>query len=103
MLVIGACPWAIARWRLGGMPQSAREYADRAWLVAAPAMLGPAVLFVLGPHTIFSTNRGEFAVTFGELALPWLLRTAGVNWIVLFSVGCVLALFSDRSHALTRP
>ena len=36
--------------------------AARLWLFAAPALLGPAVVFVLGPHTIFANNAAEFAV-----------------------------------------
>ena len=32
------------------------------WLFAAPALLVPAVVFLLGPHTIFSNNAAEFAV-----------------------------------------
>ncbi|HKY22374.1 MAG TPA: hypothetical protein VJM31_14260 [Vicinamibacterales bacterium] len=96
MLMIAATPWAVSRWRIAGAPANARAYARRVRLVAAPALLGPAIVFALGPHTIFATNRGEFAVTFGELAWPWLLRTVGINWIILFATGCVFALISDR-------
>ena len=70
--------------------------AARVWTVAAPAMLGPAVVFVLGPHTIYTTNPGEFAVPFRDLLLPWLLQAAGLNWLILFAVGCLFALFSER-------
>jgi hypothetical protein len=65
-------------------------------MVALPALLGPAVVFVLGPHTIFATNPGEWAVPFGDLALPWLLRTAGIHWLVLVAVGCAIAVLSER-------
>ena len=53
------------------------------------ALLGPAVVFALGPHTIFANNASEFAVAYGELAAPWLLRTVVLNWIVSSpSVAC---------------
>ncbi|HKY22375.1 MAG TPA: sulfatase-like hydrolase/transferase [Vicinamibacterales bacterium] len=96
MLMIAAAPWAVSRWRIAGAPANARAYARRVWLVAAPALLGPAIVFAVGSHTIFANNRGEFAVTFGELAWPWLLRAVGINWIILFAAGCVFALISDR-------
>jgi len=96
MLMISAAPWAIGRWRATGAPRNVRGYARRVWIVAAPALLGPAVLFALGPHTIFATNRDEFAVTFGGLALPWLLRAVLINWIILLAAGCAIALLSER-------
>ena len=77
-----------------GAAEASREYVARLWLVAAPALLAPAVVFLLGPHTIFASNPGEFAVPFGQLAAPWLLRTAAINWLILFGVGCVVALLS---------
>ena len=84
-------------WQHTGAPKSAREYAHRLWLVAAPALLAPLVIFVLGPHTIFTNNPGEFAVPFGQLAAPWLVRTVAVNWLVLLGVGCMAAMLSERS------
>lgn len=66
------------------------------WLLTAPAALPPAILFLLGPHTIFATNTGEFAAGFGELAFPWLLQTATLYWLVLLAVGFAIALVSDR-------
>jgi PA14 domain-containing protein len=82
------------RWRHTAAPQSVRDYAGRVWLVAVPALLGPAVVFVFGPHTIFANNTGEFAVPFSQLASPWLLKTAAINWILLFGLGCVVAVLS---------
>jgi Sulfatase len=72
----------------------------RVWMVAAPALLGPAIVFLLGPHTIFTTNADEFAVPFAELAIPWLLRTAALNWLIALGVGCLLALISERATQL---
>ena len=83
-------------WRTTAAPQSAREYVARLWLFAAPALLVPAVVFVLGAHTIFVNNSAEFAVGFGELAWPRVLRTVAVNWIILLGVGCVIAVLSER-------
>jgi hypothetical protein len=80
--------------RSAGAPQNFRDYADRLWLVAAPALLAPAVVFLLGPYAIFAGNPGEFAVPFGQLAAPWLLRTAAMNWLILFGLGCAIALVS---------
>ena len=98
LLVIGIAVAAnFGTWRRTAAPRSVRDYAARMWLVAAPALLGPAVVFALGPHTIFANNAGEFAVAYRELAAPWLLRTVALNWIVLVAVGCVFALISERA------
>lgn len=96
LLIITAGAVNVDTWRRTGAPKSAREYARRLWLFAGPAFLIPAVVFVLGPHTIFANNAEEFAVAFGELAAPWLLRTVAMNWIVLFVAGCLIALLSER-------
>jgi hypothetical protein len=86
-----------ARWRRTAAPQSTREYAARLSVFAAPALLVPAVVFALGPHTIYAANTAEFAVSYGELAAPWLLRTVVLNWMVLLLVGCILALVSEKA------
>ena len=83
-------------WRTTAAPHSAREYGTRLWIVAAPALLIPAVVFLLGSHTIFSNNAAEFAVSFGELATPRLLRTVAVNWIILLAAGSIIAVLSER-------
>jgi hypothetical protein len=83
-------------WRAAGAPRSVREYAKRIWPFTVPALMAPAVLFALGPHTIFGNNTAEFAVQYGELAVPWLLRTVAINWVVLFGIGCALAVISER-------
>ena len=84
-------------WRTTSAPRSPREYAGRLWLVSAPALLAPAVVFMLGPNTIFTNNAGEFAVPFNQIAAPWLLRSAAVNWLILFGAGCVLAALSETA------
>ncbi len=35
--------------RSAGAPRNFRDLADRLWIVAAPALLAPAVVFLLGP------------------------------------------------------
>ena len=87
-------------WRQTSAPRSAREYVSRLWLIAAPALLAPFVVFLLGPHTIFTTNPGEFAVPFQQLASPWLLQATAINWIILFGLGCLAALLSERAALL---
>ena len=82
------------RWRHTFAPQSARDYAARLWLIAGPALLAPAVVFMFGPHTIFANNAGEFAVPFQQLAMPWLMKTVMTNWLLLFVLGCILAALS---------
>ena len=74
----------------------ASRVAARLWAIAAPAMLGPAVVFILGPYTIYTTNTGEFAASFSDLLTPWLLRSAVASWAILCGIGCVFALLSER-------
>jgi hypothetical protein len=95
-LVVTASPWMLRRWRASGAPRSARDYARRVSPIAASALLVPAVVFLLGTHTIFANNTAEFAVAYRELAVAWLLRTVAINWIILLATGCILALISER-------
>ncbi len=83
-------------WRKTAAPQSLRDYAGRLWLIAGPALVGPAIVFLFGPHTIFANNPGEFAVPFHQLAAPWLLKTVALNWLLLFGLGCIVAALSRR-------
>ena len=99
LLVITAGVTNIDTWRRTGAPRNAREYGWRLWLIAGPAFLMPAVVFILGPHTIYTNNSAEFAVAFGEL-VPRLVRTAGIYWITLIGVGGIIALLSERSTRL---
>ncbi len=85
------------RWRKSGAPANVRDYVGRLSLIAAPAALAPAVVFLIGPHTIFTSNPGEFAVPFGQIAAPWLVRAAGLNWLVLLATGCLVALISQAA------
>ena len=87
---------AVLRWRETGAPRTARDFARRMSIVVFPALLGPTVLFFLGPHTIYAANRGEFIVPFAEVAVPWLLAVVGVGWALLLAVGCLACMLSDR-------
>jgi hypothetical protein len=95
LFVGGIAALNLQTWRQSaGAPRSFREYADRLWLVAAPALLAPAVVLLLGPYTIFSSNPGEFAVSFRQLVVPWLLKSLAINWLILVAIGCALAIVS---------
>ena len=60
----------LVRWGKSVRAITVRDLGQRARLVAFPALLAPTALFVLGPHTIYTTNPGEFAVPFADLAIP---------------------------------
>lgn len=85
----------VRRWRAENPPRSLRELRRRLALVAAPALLGPVILILAGPHTIYSANAAEFNVPFSAL-LPRLLTLTAGAWAVLFTVGVVFALLSRR-------
>ena len=101
-----ACLFSVVAWRAGrravyywrrvGAPRTVGAFGHRLYLVAFPALLGPFVLFLLGPHTIYNTNRGEFAAVFTDIAWPWLLMAVGGVWVMLLAIGCVICLLSDR-------
>ena len=83
-------------WRAVGAPRTAVDFKRRLLLVAFPALLGPFVVLLLGPHTIYSGNRGEFSIGFTDIAWPWLLMAVSGGWAVLLGVGCVICLLSVR-------
>ena len=83
-------------WRTVGAPRTVGDFGRRLHLVAFPALLGPFVLFLLGPHTIYNANRGEFSTVFTDIAWPWLLMAVGGGWTMLLGIGCVICLLSDR-------
>ena len=83
-------------WRTVGAPRTVGDFGRRLHLVAFPALLGPFVLFLLGPHTIYNTNRSEFSTVFTDIAWPWLLMAVGGGWAILLGIGCVICLLSDR-------
>ena len=83
-------------WRVVGAPRTVGDFVHRLRLVAFPALLGPFVLFLLGPHTVYDTNRSEFNTVFTDIAWPWLLIAVGGGWAILLGIGCVSCLLSDR-------
>lgn len=96
-LLVGSAAVAnFATWRRTAAPQSVRAYGARLWIFAAPALLAPAMMFLFGAHTIYANNAAEFAVSFADLAAPWLLRTVTFNWMILLAAGCVIAVLSEQ-------
>jgi hypothetical protein len=94
-LILAGAEANLHTWRITGAPRNVREYGRRLSLFAVPAFLVPAVVFVLGPHTIYANNSAEFSVGFGEL-VPRLLRTSLIYWIVFMAAGAAIALLSER-------
>ena len=86
----------LSRWLALDFPRTTTEFSRRVALVVFPALLGPIVLFLVGPHTVYAGNRAEFGVTFAAIAFPRLLALTVVSWTVLVAIGCVLALVSAR-------
>ena len=99
-LSLVAAGWAGRRavhyWRSVGAPRTIGEFGRRLHLVVFPALLGPFVLFLLGPHTIYTANRGEFSAVFTDIAWPWLLMAVGGVWAMLLGIGSVICVLSDR-------
>jgi hypothetical protein len=95
VIAIGS-PTMLRRWRAESAPRTVRAYAARVWPIAAAALLVPAVVFLIGPHTIFANNTAEFAVPFVDIAWPRLLESFVRNWIILFVIGCGIAVISWR-------
>ena len=83
-------------WWATGAPRTVGEFGRRLYLVSVPALLVPFVIGLLGPHTIYSANRGEFSGVFSDIAWPWLLLATGGSWAMLVVIGGVTTLVSDR-------
>jgi Sulfatase/PA14 domain len=75
---------------------TARTFGRELSRVALPALLGPVLLFLAGPHTIFAANRSEFDVAFADIAWPRLIAAAAVSWMLLLTLGAATCLLSDR-------
>ena len=68
--------WARRRpvhyWRTVGAPRTVGDFGRRLHLVAFPALLGPFVLFLLGPHTIYlKKSKSPNSDTSGASAITW--------------------------------
>ena len=86
----------VHRWRTVGAPRTAGDFWRRLQLLAGPTLLGPFVLFLLGPYTSYGANRSEFNTVFSDIAWPWLAMAVGGGWAILLGIGCVICLLSDR-------
>ena len=82
-------------WWVVAVPRTLEEYRKRVFLVVFPALLGPVVLFLVGPHTLYQGNP-EFNVAFATIAVPWLVTAVGVAWLLLLGAGCVVCLLSNH-------
>ncbi|HJO37101.1 MAG TPA: sulfatase-like hydrolase/transferase [Vicinamibacterales bacterium] len=70
-----------------------RDVASRLYTLGFPALFLVSVPFLIGTHTIYASNVGEFALPFSAMAAPWLLAVVGVTWGFLTALGLLL---SDR-------
>ncbi len=86
----------VHHWRTVAAPRTAGNFGRRLRVVVFPALLGPFVVFLLGPHTIYDANRGAFGTIFTDIAWPWLLMAVGGGWTILLGIGCVICLLSNR-------
>ena len=71
-------------------------FARRLRLVAGPALLGPVVMFLVGPFTIHGANPDEFVVPFTEVLWPWTIGAVVISWIGLLALSGAACLLSDR-------
>ena len=85
---------ALRYWRTVGAPRTAIDFGRRLLLVASPALLAPFVLFLLGPHTIYRANSGEFSAAFTDIAWPSLLVAVAAAWSLLLGIGCLICFLS---------
>jgi hypothetical protein len=71
-------------------------FMNRLRLIAAPALAGPVVLFVVGPLTTYTANHEEFAVAFTDILWPWAIGAVVLSWTVLLAAGAMASLISER-------
>ena len=117
MAIASAVPWlaalsALAWMMAAGIAIRSRFAAGRAWwrldlatprvfvnrlrLVAGPALVGPVVLFLLGPITIHAANPDEFVVPFAEIVWPWATGAIALAWTLLLVLSAVACALSER-------
>ena len=73
-----------------------RVLASRLRPIAGPALVGPVVLFLLGPITIHTANSYEFVVPFTEIVWPWATGAIVLTWTLLLMLSAVVCLLSER-------
>ena len=81
------------RWARAARGMTPRDVASRLYTLGFPALFLVSVPFLIGTHTIYASNVGEFALPFSAMAAPWLLAVVGVTWGFLTALGLLL---SDR-------
>ncbi len=79
------------RWYRAARGMTARDPGSRLHTLGYPALLLASVPFLIGTHTIYASNLGEFALPFRDMAAPWLLAVVGVTWVLLTVLGCLLS------------
>ena len=67
-------------------------FARRLLSIAGPALVGPLLVFLVGPHLVYTANPDEFEVPFRALAWPWLVGAVALSWAALMAVGAVASL-----------
>ncbi len=72
-----------------------RSLASPLSAVALPALVAPVLVFIVGPHTIYAANPGEFNVAFRDIAWPRLIEAAAASWALLLVLGGLTGLFSE--------
>ncbi len=82
------------RWRIA--LATPRVFASRLRLLAGPALLGPIVLFLVGPVTIHGANPQEFVVPFADIVWPWAVGAIVVSWTMLLVLSAMASLLSER-------
>ncbi len=68
-----------------------KEALWRSATLAGPALLPSSIVFLVGAHTIYAWNSGEFSLPFVRLAVPGLLTFVAVSWVCLTLPGVLLA------------
>jgi len=71
-------------------------FTERFRLVAGPALVGPVVLFLVGPLTVHSANRDEYVVAFSSILWPWVIGAIAGSWILLVGIGLLIDFVSER-------
>ena len=71
-------------------------FMNRLRLIVAPALVGPVVLFVVGPLAIHTANHDEFVVAFTGILWPWAIGAVILSWTVLLVTGAMASLISER-------
>jgi hypothetical protein len=82
------------RWRIE--LATPRVLARRLRLIAGPALLGPIVLFLVGPSTIHAANPEEFVLPFTDIVWPWTIGAIAISWTILLVLGAIACLLSER-------